>query len=448
MAAVIQQWRRFVSDSHPLLQSWCSQPAVSSTDPAQLCFNLRKGLQSALDLAVDHVREAYSLPSLSVQQGRAAFVTSREVPFALETMPRKLEELLAFQHFKKLQATLNNCKAKVDLNRFKATFLLNDADKAQFLSKSQFGSAGFLKATPSDRSLSLSNKDLTLSLRLYLRLPLLSYLELPQDLNCFCTRMARQGISHQLTEAHLLVCHGGKVMTTRHNALANVVSDMVKAAQLAPIMEQLASEGQDARLRFDVSIDRYDGSSRDFKCDVTVVNPCSKHLVAHAAKTARYAADAKAKTKISKYSRFLHLQDDFLALVFETFGAFHPDVFKLISILSKRVGNVPPLSATWTCPTFTSYWLQRLSCCLWRENARTVTTISINTKNSYCHSANTSLLIAAPVQQQVQQVRQVLANLTLAPVPATSGLEQQDPVPVSTTASAQVPVSASDPESG
>ena len=57
-------------------------------------------------------------------------------------------------------------------------------------------------------------------------------------------------------------------------------------------------------------------------------------------------------------------------------------VFRLIQLLSKRVGGVAPDSATWTASTFTSYWLQRLSCCLWRENARTIALIANQTKNS------------------------------------------------------------------
>ena len=77
------------------------------------------------------------------------------------------------------------------------------------------------------------------------------------------------------------------------------------------------------------------------------------------------------------------------------------------------MGGVAPDSATWTASTFTSYWLQRLSCCLWRENARTIALIANQTKNSFRvggnnqdASADVLLASAAGFQQS-----NVLTNL-------------------------------------
>jgi hypothetical protein len=236
-----------------------------------------------------------------------------------------------------------------------------------------------------------------------LRLPILPLFNMPEGTDCHCKRKLQGGTRTTLSESHLLKCNGSKVMTTRHNAISNVIVDMVKSAKLAPIVEQLASEGHDARLRFDVSIDRVTGFAQNMKCDITVVNPLSTHLVAQAAVTPRSAADTKVTKKTDKYKQFLNQTDEFVPLVFETFGAVHPNVFHVVNTLSKRVANVPPPSATWTAPTFTAYWMQRLSCCLWRENARSIATIVAMTKNSYRTGASTSTDFAAdfiPHQQQ------------------------------------------------
>ena len=48
----------------------------------------------------------------------------------------------------------------------------------------------------------------------------------------------------------------------------------------------------------------------------------------------------------------------------------HDGVQQLISELAIKAGHLSPDSATWAAPTFTSYWIQRFSTALWRENAQ------------------------------------------------------------------------------
>jgi hypothetical protein len=239
---------------------------------------------------------------------------------------------------------------------------------------------------------------------------------MPAGTECHCHRKLQGGLRATLTETHLLTCNGSKVMTTRHNAISNVIVDMIKSAKLAPIVEQLASEEHDARLRFDVSVDRINGWPEYTKCDITIVNPLSTHLVAKAANTPRSAADAKVAKKAAKYKPFLHQSDKFIPLVFETFGAVHPNVFHLVHTLSTRVGNQPPQSATWTAPTFTAYWMQRLSCCLWRENARSIASTVAMTKNAYKTGVSTSMDFDADfIPHQHQHHQQQQQNLNMRP---------------------------------
>ena len=74
--------------------------------------------------------------------------------------------------------------------------------------------------------------------------------------------------------------------------------------------------------------------------------------------------------KLTKYfGEFNAMTECFLPLAFEASGAMHPNVERLIHDLGKQVCDKPPLQANWTTPTYTSYWMQRLSCVLWRETA-------------------------------------------------------------------------------
>jgi len=191
-----------------------------------------------------------------------------------------------------------------------------------------------------------------------------------------------------LNEHHLHNCNAAGVMTRRHDALKNVVAEMIKKAKLTPQLEQLAGPGTGAILRFDICADRYNDANQDLKIDITVVNPCTRARAPTSAKQQGSTAIAQRQDKIDKYWDFCSPNDDMYAMVFETFGYMDAPIFHLIHTLAERVGNLPPDTATWIAPNFKTYWIQRLSCCLWRENARTVSTVVRNTAAVY--HANTS----------------------------------------------------------
>ena len=186
-----------------------------------------------------------------------------------------------------------------------------------------------------------------------------------------------------LTKDHLLNCNGSNVMNTRHDAIKNTFAHLFKQCKLKAEFEELAGPGTGKICRFDVSADRYNADNKDLKVDVTVVNPCTRSRAKLGAVRPGAAAVSQRHKKVEKYAPYLTPSDDFYPLVFETFGLIDMPVFGLINSIADRVNNLPPETATWAAPTFKSYAIQRLSCCLWRENARQVETVIINTALVY-----------------------------------------------------------------
>ena len=95
-----------------------------------------------------------------------------------------------------------------------------------------------------------------------------------------------------------------------------------------------------------------------------------------------HAANEGYKDKVDFYKPHLKSDDTFIPVVFETFGAMHQGVRDLVSLMSQRANNAPPADAAYTSPTFSTYWTQRISATLWRENARMITAVASATYNS------------------------------------------------------------------
>ena len=237
------------------------------------------------------------------------------------------------------------CKAAVDVEDFKAKMLTTNEHKAQFNSKRGPGACAFLRALPSDKGLSFSNKEFMLALRLHLRLPVISKFGVQPGMPCQCNREVKNGRS-RLTEDHLLNCNAKAVMTRRHDAIKNVMADIIKDAKLTPQVEDTSAPGSGKLNRFDICADRYNADNQDLKIDVTVVNPCTRSRAPTSASHQGSTAMRQRFKKINKYAQFVCHSDDFFPLVFETYGFMDTLVLGFISALASRVGNVPPESAT------------------------------------------------------------------------------------------------------
>jgi len=271
-----------------------------------------------------------------------------------------------------------------------------------------------------------------LALRLHLRLPVIPKFGVQPGMPCHCNRDLKDGRS-RLTEDHLLNCNSSAVMTRRHDALKNVMADIIKTAKLTPVFEELAGPGTGTINRFDICVERYNADNQDLKADITVVNPCTRSRASASATQQGSTAMHQRSKKLSKYSKYLTHSDDFYALVFETYGYMDTPVLGLISALAARVGNVAPESATWAAPNFKAYAIQRLSCCLWRENARTVETVITNSADAFQFERYNNNSYEDPVFPQFQMTSADFPPLIAATSVATTA-----------TSSAAVTTSATD----
>lgn len=331
--ATVQQWRRYVPDSDPLLASWACSPS--------------------LDALLASVQP-------TIQQASAA--VNAQLVF-----PVSSQAAVVFTQTNKLQQRL---QAFADINTIsvlKEHALTTNSARAQFLSKTGRGARAFLQACPTDAGLRISNDDMVSSLRLWLRLPMLPVFDAPAGLVCFCKADV------VLSEEHLLNCNGEAARDVRHNTMALVFQEMLQAAVQRPVLlEPRASTHATDHHRFDISVAAFDASSRNLKLDVTIRNPLARHMVVRASASPLAAANDAVKDKLVKYAKYLTPSDWFLPLALESFGAVHGNVFTLISTCARRVGNLPPDSSSFLAPSFSTYWLQRISCALVRENARLV----------------------------------------------------------------------------
>eukprot|EP00042_Codosiga_hollandica_P024761 m.106000 g.106000 ORF g.106000 m.106000 type:complete len:189 (-) comp51669_c0_seq7:73-639(-) len=116
------------------------------------------------------------------------------------------------------------------------------------------------------------------------------------------------------------------------------------------------------------------------KVDVTIRNPHASHLITTASKQQLHAANEGVKEKKQKYSAYIAEGERFFPLAMETFGGIHDQIREFVGLASWRVNNVAYDSNTYTAPTFSTYWLQRLSVTLWRENAKMVHLVAQRTR--------------------------------------------------------------------
>ena len=342
--ATVQQWRKYTTDDSALLSSWAASPSLMA-----LLALLQPTIQSASVALNDTL-----------------------------LFPVSSHDALVFSCTNKLQKRLLEF---VDINAvtlIKQQSLTTNLARAQYLSKTARGARAFLQACPTDAGLRLSNDDMVLSLRLWLRLPLLPMFDAPPAITCFCNP------STLLSEEHILNCNGIAARDVRHNTLALCFQEMLQAAVTSPVlMEPRASNKANVHYRFDIAVAAYDANSKNLKLDVTVRNPQAKAMVVRAAAKALVACDEAVAHKHKKYAEFLAPNDKFMPLAMEPFGGMHDNIFDLVSGCAQRVGNLPPDSSCFLAPSFSTYWLQRISCTLMRENSRLINVIVGSSVRNY-----------------------------------------------------------------
>lgn len=374
MVTTVNTWKNWVDADHSILKS------MTSAD--NYCAH-------QLGLCLKAVHEVVSTASALADGPQARTVAS--MPLTQLTLPTTTDQLPAYQLPVKAQHKLTVLHSKSKQIHLLRNIITNPSGKAQYLSKLGFGAAAVFVALPAEGALKINNEQMTLILRLWLRLPLVHALGLTDNTPCGCNRFTNKNEPVMCSDSHLLLCNNGGSFGSRHQSLVRELTAMLAACKMHFKLEPMADVTGKQQLRFDFAAPGFSNTGGTLLADVSVRNPLAQDAVNHASNRPLYAADRAWDEKFQRYSGFIDgkSSDIFLPLVFETFGAMHRGIEQYVSTLASRVCWQPPPQALWTSPTFTAYWMQRLSCCLWRENARNVMRVAALTKLAHSHGALT-----------------------------------------------------------
>eukprot|EP00042_Codosiga_hollandica_P030101 m.172459 g.172459 ORF g.172459 m.172459 type:complete len:631 (-) comp53268_c0_seq34:2082-3974(-) len=357
----LHTWKRFVPLDDPFLQSTVSQDTPFS-----------KALEAARCHAVQTLDDAQSLiasaelrPAAASRARRKPTTQGKAATWMSTTIPT-LASLLTFNKPARMQRHLMQPWHKLAEHELRKTLVDDDLSLAQLNSKSSFQGAAWLRAIPSERALVLSNKDFVLSMRMYLRMQVAPVLKLVGVKTCICDVSKEVDLN-----VHLLNCSRLSCFTRRHDCLSNAIIQMAASTHQSCRVEEQCDPRPGCLKRFDLSMDDVDGMGRNFRIDITVVNPQSSGMYAGAAKSPMHAATVAAEKKKNKYGEFTG-DFEFVPVVLESFGGLHDGVKCIVTALAARVRNQAPEQAVWSAKSFGTYWYQRLSIVLMRQNALTM----------------------------------------------------------------------------
>ena len=236
---------------------------------------------------------------------------------------------------------------------------LDPSRKAAMLSKTGPGASAFLYATPSSAALHIRSDPLIVSLRDRTFLPVAN-VSIPPCPHKKCSKGGHgdvemddisRGLSHDV--------HGAGCCT-RHNAVVQVIMEMLRGLGISCTPEPLVSDTDGKRGDIGALI-----SGVMFVFDVSIRSPASLGVVDRASKEQGYAAKVAQREKTQKYSALCSQKGmTFVPLLVESNGLVHQDLLDLVKRLARLAVALPdgiPETTTWTAPNFCAYWLQRIS---------------------------------------------------------------------------------------
>ncbi len=129
-----------------------------------------------------------------------------------------------------------------------------------------------------------------------------------------------------------------------------------------------------------------------------MVNPQQKRFTNTRYSKSLAAAEEAVKGKLDSYKADVHVAGNprFIPLVFESTGGIQRLVLETVEVCTRRFGDEVPEDSTWVCSTAEQYWLQAISCALWRGNAEVVLTYfqSVQQKQGMRHMLPATSAIA------------------------------------------------------
>ena len=173
---------------------------------------------------------------------------------------------------------------------------------------------------------------------------------------------------------HAVGCSSEGERIFRHNIIRDAIFGSAKQSSLSPTKEESAllpgNEGKPA----DVLIPNW-FSGRDAALDISVVSPLQKQLVKKASEETGSAAVKRHNDKLAKYYQRCNEEGiEFLPVVVETLGGWHPEA---IFVIKKLAGQLASQTGQRTEET-TRHLFQRLSVLLARGNATLIIHRDVN----------------------------------------------------------------------
>ena len=381
----IDNWCSFINDDHPFLKHWLTPPWKENgqlrSKATQSSINLDKSLKRVrayIDMTADSQAANLTVSTSVVNAGDLKHI--KKSPFA-SRLPTSMAGLTQFKDIKKLQHRITQFAQTVDFQKFEATYIRNQAQKAHFLSKTGPHATAFLQTVQSERAMTFHNREFLVILYTYLQIDVLPLFKASPNTPCACGQLDSTKKAVLCTQGHLLNCGAKNDFTRRHDAIKEILMEMFRAANLFPVAEKQCDIGSGKFSRFDISVENILHEYKVLNMDLTIPNPLAKKIVAEAAKTPMAAAEHYVHLKNAKYSQYVTHDNFFSPAVIETFGAVHPFLANLIRRASIKVNHVPPERATWTASTFAQYYFQRISCTLQKMNAQSITNVVTNSAN-------------------------------------------------------------------
>ena len=250
--------------------------------------------------------------------------------------------------------------------------LLDQRQSIKTLSAAGSGAAAFLHAPECIQGCALSNREFELAVKLRLGADI--HHMLPDT--CLC------GEPLDLRGDHLLKCKRGNEWDSRHTAINQCVSAIVRSANLPVSNEILLSELTHPSPgylpptgRMDLVVTDSDFTTLLADVSITHPNPSANQSITRPMLQQGYFATHREHTKKAKYGQAARiLGAKFIPLVLETLGSFGPSFDKFLRSLSKEFFRRSPNTDADLERHFSSrlltLWKNRISCTLKRANDR------------------------------------------------------------------------------
>ena len=371
-STALLHWRNCLNPEHPINQAL----VATETRTSQALANALATCHAILDTLKSSQKDVTKRGGSNTEAALPALPALN--------LPKHLEHMMSSTtpHPSKLQKALSLYSARTSFRSLlKGTPITTNIERIQIIDNSSGTTSFVLLALPTEPQLQIDNLSLKLMLLVYLALPLEPALGLPSHspINCACFK------SDRLTLAaghHLHNCNFNSQFAIRHSAIISVLNNAAKSVGLVTQLERPVHgsvKGSDQKKkRYDLAIFPIKENSKIACIDLTIVSHATVELVKRANYNVALVAANDAYThKMRKYQSGVEKNTEvFLPLAAQVNGGLHAEFKELFLDLGSRVNARAPLHSNWAASSFASYWLQRLSCMLWIQNARALTAVA------------------------------------------------------------------------